>query len=636
VRIKCIKKVKVLVNGEETADDPAEEPADAFQGMTYIPTYPESHFEQPTIAFQSTKWVIQQGCPYVYDTETDTDDEESDDDSDNDDEVVEDSPEKKKLIAREELINRVLGKIKTLLTTKKPCYLQTVPDELDIILAKDPVPRDEESYDFNHVHPDFTWEEVTKMLEECDKLSRDPTRDYTEIIELYKIQEHWAKISDIFDDLTVMGGGLAEKYFPKNFEDSTPNTLMEKTEETLINEESEANDLTKVNPITNEIEIEIETFESLDELVIEIDTIENLEESPQAPLEVTISDLELTDDLLLDHLDFPLEKTSFELRERESMTLVTPHYKKYEDPPKFLMPIYQESRKLRRTKKILPLRNFTFLSKNNAKSEEHKNFKQARAAGRKQQIKINKRKKSKGISRDLETVIELETYAPTNSVAIFKEKIYSVDQSTIETSKPEKLEIVKPKNHPNRTVNVKRNQAAQPAPDRTVTSDTNPRRSAQSPKIKQPVETSPNSPPVPTMSIVKIILATISVPLGIYILISMGINLKQLFDKIQDTPFRNTTVTYSSQNFTFSREEELERVKRSSPIMSIGLDSSKLRDPSRWSLSTEDIGNIAQKKAPEGTTTKSLQFVGSITVFEQLQSLGASEAQMKNAMKYLV
>jgi hypothetical protein len=137
------------------------------------------------------------------------------------------------------------------------------------------------------------------------------------------------------------------------------------------------------------------------------------------------------------------------------------------------------------------------------------------------------------------------------------------------------------------------------------------------------------------MSIIKVILATLSVPLRIYLLISMGINLKQLFDKVQDTPFHNNTITCSSQNFTFSMEEELERVKRSSPIMSIGLDSSKLRDLSRWSLNTEDIGNIAQQKAPDGTTAKNLQFVGSITVFEQIQSLGASEAQMKNAMKYL-
>jgi hypothetical protein len=108
-KIKCIKKVKVNTNEEETTDDPPEETDDANQSMNYVATFPEGHFGQPLtyrsgLPFQSTNWVIQQGCPYTYDT-----------DDEDDEEVEQVDPEVAKIIAREEHLNETLDTVNALL-----------------------------------------------------------------------------------------------------------------------------------------------------------------------------------------------------------------------------------------------------------------------------------------------------------------------------------------------------------------------------------------------------------------------------------------------------------------------------------------------------------------------------------------
>jgi hypothetical protein len=208
-----------------------------------------------------------------------------------------------------------------------------------------------------------------------------------------------------------------------------------------------------------------------------------------------------------------------------------------------------------------------------------------------------------------------------------------VDKSTIGTSDDQK--ILGPKkvlSTPYRTAKVNNGQAAKQPPYRTVADTSMTHNYEQLPTNHNPVQSTP-SPPAQASdnTMIKVLVGLVSIS-GLFTLVYMslhfGIWFQEKVDNIPVTPYPRPRVN----NFTTSYE----RMRRSSPITAIGFDSAKVRDPTRWSLSTEDIGNIARLQPPEGTTTVTLQFVGSITVFEQSQSLGATEAQMINAMKYLV
>jgi hypothetical protein len=58
------------------------------------------------------------------------------------------------------------------------------------------------------------WEEGMQLHEQCQKIWRDPKRDYSEIISIYESEEDVSGLEVLFLDLVEMGQGLAEKFFP--------------------------------------------------------------------------------------------------------------------------------------------------------------------------------------------------------------------------------------------------------------------------------------------------------------------------------------------------------------------------------------------------------------------------------------
>jgi hypothetical protein len=303
-------------------------------------------------------------------------------------------------------------------------------------------------------------------------------------------------------------------------------------------------------------------------------------------------------------------------------------------------PALPESRKLIRTRTTVPL----VTPARNIFKVNYPEFKMEREKSRQIELKRTKRKQALKRSQQLNAVIIPEAKIKPNNE--FHDITDSFKKSPIEPLKDPEIQGSRrvpihtyrtaprstpqsAKQPPYRTAPRKTPQSAKQPPYRTATAATHNSGFCQSTQNHPPEQSGQPPPTLPyKMNPLKILLGTLSILVTGYVLLSLGIQIRQLIDNIPVTPTPLPTVN----NFTTSYE----RMKRSSPITSIGFDSAKVRDPTRWSLSTEDIGNIARLQPPEGTTTVTLQFVGSITVFEQSQSLGASEAQMVNAMKYLV
>jgi hypothetical protein len=98
---------------------------------------------------------------------------------------------------------------------------------------------------------------------------------------------------------------------------------------------------------------------------------------------------------------------------------------------------------------------------------------------------------------------------------------------------------------------------------------------------------------------------TLGIIVGISLIITAGCYLKCLSHNstLEVKPKISPSWT-STDPDNFSVEKERVRIRRSSPITTIGLEPSKQRDPSRWNLNNEDLGNIAQQSVPEGKTVK--------------------------------
>jgi hypothetical protein len=196
-------------------------------------------------------------------------------------------------------------------------------DELDMLhfmIVK--MVRDRETWDFKYMKCMFTWDEVTQIFNEVDKIILQPDKDYTAMLDYCDLMDEFEYAETLRARQKPTKEDIVEMVEPSEMTETL--TLKEPLDETNVIPDTKLID-----------EMYLKESELLSDCTEEaiIDTSTKIEMEPnETNLEFKTEDIEITNIVLIKEIEIKNTDLNVkkELKEHESWTKVIPHYKNWE------------------------------------------------------------------------------------------------------------------------------------------------------------------------------------------------------------------------------------------------------------------------------------------------------------------